>query len=830
MNHIANMNPMGGPIGNAAPIPMMNNGNVPMVPQPSGPVGAPQAGTPPRNADRSQLNKYIYDYFIRNGMYECARALLNSDKSVTNAKVEGGKNGNVHGNGVADDAMDTDTKDDMDQKLPDDLPAPDVPNHSASDTSFLYDWFCLFWEMWRAQGKSGSTSVHQYVNHTQAQSRMKQNHQQEMLRQMRGEMGVQQQLQAMRMQQNGAAIAMNMKPGGNLARTAMANNQNNPQMMQMMQAKQGPRDPSELEAMRQRASSPGSENAASPSKRPRLDGPPFNPGQPGMMQNGRTVQGMPGQPGAMQNNPAHNMLMAAGVPTNGLTQSQLQNFANVSQGGQAKSIASYSQNLTQHHGNQMPNKQMPNAGGPQNQGSPGMMPQPPEGINAYYNAPGGMEPGRMGPGPGGAQGGTSNHALQDYQMQLMLLEQQNKKRLLMARQEQDNIGTGPRDGAGGPPNQGGGNAPNGPGAAGANGQFSDSSPQAVRAGASPNPPDQMKRGTPQMNNAGMPSPLPEGGAPSRGSPNPMSFTMPGQMDPNAQQFNMMQMNGMRPPSSHPNQPFNGQMNPQQQQQMMAARQQPGGQQPQPQGQQGQQQSGQQQQGQQPQQQQQQVGAQGNPPGQWPQGAPNGTQMVPQSSQTQIQGTPQPRPMAPPSAPSAAGNRNPSPGPGPQPPTPKVTKKKDPKKETKRQGPQKKTTMNSAATPAAESTGDAEPTPATPITPVNPGPFPKSGAGNANGAPVTNGQPAGAAGATAPAPAAPVAPQHPDPTQGASFGMENPGGMVDFQMEFGNTLSNGGMMEDFDFDSFLHDNDAEASNFDFNTFPGLEGPGEIGATE
>jgi hypothetical protein len=32
-----------------------------------------------------------------------------------------------------------------------------------------------------------------------------------------------------------------------------------------------------------------------------------------------------------------------------------------------------------------------------------------------------------------------NHALQDYQMQLMLLEQQNKKRLLMARQEQDTV-------------------------------------------------------------------------------------------------------------------------------------------------------------------------------------------------------------------------------------------------------------------------------------------------------------------------------------------------------------------------------------------------------
>lgn len=36
-----------------------------------------------------------------------------------------------------------------------------------------------------------------------------------------------------------------------------------------------------------------------------------------------------------------------------------------------------------------------------------------------------------------APANPGNHALQDYQMQLMLLEQQNKKRLLMARQEQD---------------------------------------------------------------------------------------------------------------------------------------------------------------------------------------------------------------------------------------------------------------------------------------------------------------------------------------------------------------------------------------------------------
>jgi hypothetical protein len=41
-----------------------------------------------------------------------------------------------------------------------------------------------------------------------------------------------------------------------------------------------------------------------------------------------------------------------------------------------------------------------------------------------------------------------SHALQDYQMELMLKEQQNKKRLLMARQEQDNISGSHKQGRG----------------------------------------------------------------------------------------------------------------------------------------------------------------------------------------------------------------------------------------------------------------------------------------------------------------------------------------------------------------------------------------------
>ena len=42
-----------------------------------------------------------------------------------------------------------------------------------------------------------------------------------------------------------------------------------------------------------------------------------------------------------------------------------------------------------------------------------------------------------------------NHALLDYQMQLMLLESQNKKRLLMARQEQESLGLNPAPGQSG---------------------------------------------------------------------------------------------------------------------------------------------------------------------------------------------------------------------------------------------------------------------------------------------------------------------------------------------------------------------------------------------
>jgi hypothetical protein len=224
--------------------------------------------------------------------------------------------------------------------------------------------------------------------------------------------------------------------------------------------------------------------------------------------------------------------MNAGVPGN-----QFEGFAPPGQNPQQKNIEVYAQSLAHQHRAALNNTASPQAMNSGVQGSP--MAQPVLDGQEIMFAGNGPRPGMSANAPGAPQQG--NHALQDYQMQLMLLEQQNKKRLLMARQEQDNM-----------PQQGGG----------MNGQFQPGmSPQGNRPGPSPNPADQMKRGTPKLGQ-GMPgSPLPEGGMPQRGSPAPMNFDpnlappgMPPQFYPQMAQQTPM----MRPPSSHPGATFNGQ--------------------------------------------------------------------------------------------------------------------------------------------------------------------------------------------------------------------------------------------------------------------------------
>ena len=306
------------------------------------------------------------------------------------------------------------------------------------------------------------------------------------------------------------------------------------QMMQNMQ-----REQQEMEMNGNRPQSPASaENAGSPNKRPRLEGGQFAGQQ--MAPNGR------GQ--AMPNQAANNsiqMMMKNGINPQGMTPAQFQQFQNQNPAVQQKSIQVYAQNLAQHHNrsamNQgaMPNGMM-NPGGMPNQGSPMMQP-----MNENFMMDPNYNPavnGQMRPGmPQGANGQGGNHALQDYQMQLMLLEQQNKKRLMMARQEQDSMTRA--DGQPGIPAQQGMQPPG-------------MSPSGSRNGPSPNPSDQMKR-TPQLGQTGLPgSPTPGGPG---GSPAPMNFGGQMPQDFNSQMFAMGKMGegmmpgqGIRPPGMNPN--------------------------------------------------------------------------------------------------------------------------------------------------------------------------------------------------------------------------------------------------------------------------------------
>jgi hypothetical protein len=388
--------------------------------------------------------------------------------------------------------------------MPDDMPLPALPAGQVADNSFLLDWWVQFWDIFAAaRGPNGGPkNAVQYLGHNRNLGQMQNEQRNQRLMMANNPMANAQYMMA----RNGGMT--NGKPT-ELQRTAHMNNRPTGNPMAGMQSMKNPnmiqmqRDGSNMDMNGNRPNSPGSnENAPSPNKRPRVEGG-MNAGN---MPNNQFNEFMPQGPGAQQKNIEG---INSGVQGSPMAQSGLD--------GQDLTFA----------GN-----------GPR----PGSMPTNP---------------------PGAPQQG--NHALQDYQMQLMLLEQQNKKRLLMARQEQDNQSGHPQQGVIGAP---------GFGAA--------MSPQGSRAGGpSPNPADQMKRGTPKLGQQNLPgSPMPEGiMGQQRGSPAPnMNFDptlAPPGMPPQFYPQNMGPgPNGnpmMRPPSSHPNggPQFNGQ--PMTQEQMQAMR-------------------------------------------------------------------------------------------------------------------------------------------------------------------------------------------------------------------------------------------------------------------
>lgn len=736
------MNPgVGGPVGG---VPMINNGST--APRNDGNVNnIPETMI-------TNLNTYIYDYFLRRGYHDCARALVQDDSFKLNTDPAAKTSpGNRDMNGIDGDAMMTDGKDGDKVKVPDDLPRPSLSNESQH-SSFLLDWFSLFWDFfWAQRNKGNRNDVRQYLHHTQNIMRLRESQQNPLLRPQPMIPGQMNQLNNIRRN--------NMVPP-NLQKTVLQNNTAGLSQQQMAhlqrsqqaQIMQMQRDQSEMDMNGHRPQSPSSaDNAPSPSKRPRLDGGPMNGQQ--LAPNGRGQgQGMPGQP-----NP---LMMQNGLNARMTPQAQAA-FQQSGPGAQQKSIQG------------LPNGMM----------NPGVMPNQPDLVampdgqgmypmgSDYYGANGQMPQVRAGmQTPGGQHG---NHALQDYQMQLMLLEQQNKRRLLMARQEQDSM-TRPDQ----PPMPGQQALPPG------------TSPGS-KAGASPNPSDHMKRGTPKMPQTVLP------GSPSaadamgqnRASPASMNFNPQlGGPEMTGQFFNP---NGMRPPSSNP--AFSAA-------QMGQAV--PAG------------------------------AANRVPSGSWPpQGGPQGQPMVPSPASQPQTGTPQERgAMPPPQAPPATGpnaGRTPASPQTAAPPTPQQANKPAPKgkKDTKdtRKRPTKKSAAaaanaNTAATPSSEAEHPPTPTPSTPITPQHPNSF------NKNGINATTNAPQQPTSAPAPQPMVPQQqPQPPQPPQQQQPPPPDPNQpfsdlntLADssaFNLDF-SALENPDILENFDFDTFLN-TDADTAGFGFD---------------
>ena len=168
----------GGPGGPVGGIPMMNTGSSAPGTNNSNTGSNPSINSTTNNNSNPpdpivlQLNTYIYDYFLKRGYHESARALAQDESAPLNtvpqSKAGTRRDGEV--NGVDGDAMLTDSKDDA-KKIPDDLPRPAL-NGEQHDSSFLFDWWNLFWDIFSAQRRktkphNSNDPASQYLTHTQ---------------------------------------------------------------------------------------------------------------------------------------------------------------------------------------------------------------------------------------------------------------------------------------------------------------------------------------------------------------------------------------------------------------------------------------------------------------------------------------------------------------------------------------------------------------------------------------------------------------------------------------------------------------------------------------
>lgn len=382
----------------------------------------------PAKSDKELLNAYIYDYLLKHNMLDSARTFGAEAKVVPNVKKEDDK----------------------------ELPKPLIPIDAPQ--GFLYEWWALFWDIYSARGSKGGGSVpaQQYVQGTMrlrqehaARAQLQQQHQAQQHAQAQAAAQVQGQGQG-----QGSTPGQGPQPQGHMGIPGQGPPQpggpflNGNMMFPPGQMRMG-QLPQHLQQQGNAAGSNPSDDSSSPggnspAKRQRLS-PDIN-NQPHPEPQGQHMMGTPNP----NNNPVFNAQMMQQLKA---SQGQMPNL----QSQQQAQLQQYSNTLSLAQQRAMmnakggPNGQPGQPGQPGQAGQPGQPGQPGQGqpLPMGYE---GMEPGFMGNGlilnaqmrqqggNGGAAGsgqlnGNSN-ALHDYQMQLMLLEQQNKKRLMVARQEQ----------------------------------------------------------------------------------------------------------------------------------------------------------------------------------------------------------------------------------------------------------------------------------------------------------------------------------------------------------------------------------------------------------
>lgn len=116
---------------------------------------------------QTQLNTYIYEYFLHNSMFQCAQSILKADSDVRVQRHSPGSDRHDKGLRLKNPLRNKTIDSRLDSTNSNLLPAPNVPNLSPG-SCFLNEWFCLFWAMFNAQrNENKRIEACQYACHIQ---------------------------------------------------------------------------------------------------------------------------------------------------------------------------------------------------------------------------------------------------------------------------------------------------------------------------------------------------------------------------------------------------------------------------------------------------------------------------------------------------------------------------------------------------------------------------------------------------------------------------------------------------------------------------------------